>query len=216
MTEKDIYIKIMASELLTRASKRSYTVLKKIKDNVFKLRDNSANHACVMKIIIDTQHPLYKLGVKTPSKRSVKFHLLLANHDLAPKVIDHFNIKGGSVIVMKYIPFTLDEKDLKDPMVIKAMDDMIKKLHGLNIVHGDLHSRNIRYNKGFTLDLKTGDTIDYIIPYVIDADVSFLMQEYHDCEFPKKWLEHGFDISDIDEFLEAERINYKCIVDDDD
>lgn len=210
-----IYYKAMTEEFLRKTSKKSYTVLNKLERNVFKIKDNTTKKICILKIILDTQHPFYKFGVKRPSTRSIDFYVLLAKHGLSPEVVDHFEIKGGQVIILEYIPGTLDEKSLADPNITKCIDESIKKLHDLDIVHGDLHSKNIRYRREFTWNTKTDEIRDSVKVYLIDLDVTFFIKEYHEQPFPERWIQEWFDdIENLDEFLEREKVNYKIFVDD--
>jgi tRNA A-37 threonylcarbamoyl transferase component Bud32 len=222
--EDDIlYLKTMIDVVLKYTSKGVYIIEKKVRNNVFFVRDQEKGIRYVLKIILDANHILRRFDVLRGSERSARFHHLLASYDMAPKVIEHIKIDGGSILILEYIPEVLDRKALyvprraktsslrldaneDGPVICKAIDDLIEKLHNLGIVHGDLHSRNIRYKK-----VKNGAKV-----YMIDLDTMFFMKEYEICSFPQRWIEHGFDdISTLDEFLLRERDNYKNLIDDD-
>lgn len=200
----------LASRYLEGA-KGFYLVTRKIRDNVYKLRDVfEPRNKYILKIILDKDHPLYQTGVSRGSERTVCFHRLLQRYKISPKVKEYSKIEGGYAIIMSYIEKELDENIIKDPLFLKAVDSQIKKLHSLDIVHGDLHSQNIRYEK--EIDVKTGKN-KYSV-YIIDFDTSFFMKEWKNYNFPKKWIEYGFDMTSLEEFLEHERTQYKNIIDD--
>lgn len=205
-TFSDIAIKYL------EGTKKSYVVTKKITDNVFKIKDVfKPNRSFILKIILDKTHPLYKMGVENGSRRTVSFHIFLQNYNISPKVEEYGKIEGGYALILEYINNRLDLVSIKDNLLLESINSKIKEMHEMGIVHGDLHSNNIRYRKVINID--TGEKTFNV--YFIDFDTSFFLKEYEMYNFPKKWLEYGFDMTSLEEFIEHEKIQYKSIVDDD-
>jgi len=206
-------LRAIASNFL-ETTKKSFVIIKKLTNNVFKLRDVfKPNRAYILKLILDKEHPLYSLGVSNGSRRSLSFHLLLQKYCISPKVIEYGKIDGGHAIIMEFIPQGLTLQSLEDPMILESIDSQIEKLHGLGIIHGDLHSNNIKYRS--EIDPSAIKESLAVKVYFIDLDTCFFMKEYHDYQFPKKWIESAFDdISTLEEFTGYENINYKNLIDD--
>ena len=217
-----------AKKIIKGATKGPYVIIKELKENVYKLQNITTKQICIMKIILDVKHPLWSMGVTKPSERSLFFHQLLAERNLSPKVLEYFKLRpinavagpstqSGVVLILEYISGAMTEENTEDPIVCDAIDQAIERLHSMGLVHGDLHSMNIRLRRGYIIKMPTAEVTDFIEVYLIDLDAVFLMWEYESTTFVKEWITRNFDLptggSSLEEFIEYERTQYRTFAD---
>ena len=182
----------------------SYTIIKTLTNNVFLVKDEK-NNKRIMKITPKELLP-FTFDVKKPLQRLQKLTKFFGDLGLGPKLIDGSICGEYLVLITEYIECPLTSKDLENKTLVSAIEQQIKKMHDMGIVHGDLHGANVRYNEQHG---------KYNI-YFIDVDTAFTFSDYEKHEFPKLWLKQGFDIESLDEIIQIEKKNYTTIIDEDD
>ncbi|KAF8558359.1 hypothetical protein OG21DRAFT_1380524, partial [Imleria badia] len=118
--------------------------------------------------------------VKFSEKYNPTAHQALAIMELAPKLYFHTQLRGGVHMVIMELIDALDAvhefpgKELPND-VVQDVEEALQKLHGMNLVHGDVRRPNILVKKGATRRSKGVTSVDPLShdgyhTYLVDFD----------------------------------------------
>lgn len=156
------------------------------------LREKATGKERILKRLYANENRLVQMGIKVPSpvERTLSFAKTLSELGLGPQVIETIPTGGGIAMITEKIR-PIEESDLQNPKVVGMIREAIRKMHNYGIIHGDLHRGNI------------GMTEDGRIVF-LDTETSFLKSEYQREKFPRQWIMKGFDIDNLEDFIEYE------------
>lgn len=189
--------------------KQSYTIDKKITDYIYRIKYQESFY------ILNILHPKsiewsrldsYDVmnGYEYMASRIIGNHRLCDHLKIGPKLYQSFRINGVIVLITEYLPYDLNDKYIADNEAV--FKKFISNLHSKGIYHGDLHGGNIRLDKNGQIK-------------IIDLETMFYSDEIQGSKILnpliKEWIEQGFDIDDIQEYIQSElNENWKYVVDD--
>jgi len=140
------------------------------------------------------------------SGREIKIHHTLSKHGLAPKII---KIEGKDLYLEKF-PYTLGallaQKKLtsqEKKQLAEKIREKIKRMHSLDLAHGDLHEDNIvvKQEKGT------------YIPYLIDFEESFYISRGQTNPKVIKWMKEKFSWEgSYQEFVQNNYENWSLVL----
>jgi tRNA A-37 threonylcarbamoyl transferase component Bud32 len=181
-----------------------YKVIREIKaGTVYHVSDRASNEF-IVKYVSGEDHPLTRsanMDPKQAAQRSVKMTELFSNLGLGPRLVGVNWSQRGVLLTTEFIPLSLTSQVVKKKNIASAIEEKIQWMHDQGIVHGDLHANNIRLGNAGSV-------------YFIDPDTAFTIEEYKTEQFPRAWIQYGFDIEDLQEFLEHEREDFYSSVDE--
>lgn len=135
---------------------------------------------------------------KKVNKRELNFMKITEENNISPEILYIGKIKNDlySVEIEQY-PYTLSDyydkgKDISK--YEKQIKKLVKKLHKLGIIHGDLHGNNI------VIDPKTNEVklIDFGMSYFIDEVDKSVIKKLNKLLDPKDEFENIDDVLDFE------------------
>lgn len=136
-----------------------------------------------------------------------KIATLMGDNNIGPKVYDYRTYKGYGEMTMEKLDGNLIElwPYIGQTRITDRVTKLIKKMHDLDLAHGDLHARNIGYRQ-------RGDVIEV---YIIDFGNVYTISTGESDPEVVAWMLHGFDWEQsYADFVDYDFINWQQMLSD--
>ena len=187
--------------------KNNYIINEVYNDSKYKIEINKVDY---MLLVIDIYHhewsKLKSFDVEKYKERIINNYKLCSILNIGPKLHQSFSVRNYPIMILEYLPHNITEE-----MIYKYGDkykEFVERFHNLGIYHGDLHGGNMRLDKN--MNIKMIDLGKLFFDDEININLNISINP-----IVKEWLESGYDIKNIKDFITYESNEcWKIIVDD--
>lgn len=183
-------------EQIINEIKNTYIISEKYTEYIYKIQINNVFYVLIILYKDSTPwNDLKSFKLNEYQERVISNYRLCSKLNIGPKLYRTYRILDVPILITEYLPIKNSQK------MIDSNKDSFKKfisnIHKLGIYHGDLHGGNFAMNSNYHLKIIDLETLFYADEIDIESNISFN-------PLIKEWIDYGFEIDTIKEFIDAE------------